>query len=214
MILIVNEIFYSLQGESSFAGQPCVFIRLTGCNLRCSYCDTQYAYHTGKAMEINRIIDEISQYKCPLVEVTGGEPLIQKNTPDLILSLIENGFQVLLETNGSQDINLVDDRCVKVVDIKCPSSNEAGHNNFKNLKRLTSLDEVKFVLSNKEDYEYAKEVIERPQFSELQRNKVHFSPVFGQLEYKKLAKWILEDHLRVKLHIQLHKIIWGQDTKV
>ena len=135
-MLKVNELFYSIQGESSHAGRPCVFVRLTGCNLRCSYCDTRYAYDEGQNLEIDEIIDRVTSYQCRLIEITGGEPLIQKETPELIHQLLERGFEVLLETNGSIDISNIDDRCVKIVDIKCPSSGEAKNNDLENLKRL------------------------------------------------------------------------------
>ncbi|GAJ03129.1 unnamed protein product, partial [marine sediment metagenome] len=160
MPLKVNEIFFSIQGESSYAGRPCVFVRLTGCNLRCSYCDTQYAYDEGREMEIGEIIDRVASYECPLVEVTGGEPLIQKETSVLIHRFLEEGFEVLLETNGSQDISQIDDRCVKIVDIKCPSSGEEEKNDLDNLTRLTDKDEIKFVIGSREDYEYARKILD------------------------------------------------------
>jgi 7-carboxy-7-deazaguanine synthase len=159
-------------------------------------------------MEIDNIIGRLSAYECSLVEITGGEPLIQKETPHLVNRLLEKGYHVLMETNGSQDINLVDDRCVRIVDIKCPLSGEAGQNDLRNLERLTDNDEVKFVLSGREDYEYAKEVLTHINLIPSRMNRVHFSPVFGKIEPKVLAKWILDDHLKVRLHLQLHKIIW------
>jgi 7-carboxy-7-deazaguanine synthase len=204
--LKVNEIFYSIQGESSYAGRPCVFVRLTGCNLRCSYCDTQYAYDDGNEMEIVEIVGRVTSDQCRLVEVTGGEPLIQKDTPLLVHRLLEEGFEVLLETNGSQDISQLDGRCVKIVDIKCPSSGEERKNDLGNLTRITDKDEIKFVIGNREDYEYAKKILD---ISIFRNNWVHFSPVFGKMAPKILAEWILEDHLAVRLHMQLHKIIWG-----
>jgi len=145
-----NEIFYSIQGESSYTGRPCVFVRLTGCNLRCSYCDTQYAYTEGEELEIDEIVGRVTSYRCPLVEVTGGEPLIQKETPGLIHRLLTKGFETLMETNGSQDISQVDNRCVKIVDIKCPFSGQTSHNDLQNLNRLTDHDEVKFVIADRE----------------------------------------------------------------
>ena len=156
MALKVNDIFYSIQGESSYSGRPCVFVRLTGCNLRCSYCDTQYAYTEGEALEIDEVVGRVTSYQCPLVEVTGGEPLIQKETPALIHRLLAGGFETLMETNGSQDISQVDNRCVKIVDIKCPFSGQTSHNDLQNLDRLTDHDEVKFVIADRDDYEYAK----------------------------------------------------------
>jgi len=210
MTLKVHEIFYSIQGESSYTGRPCVFVRLTGCNLRCSYCDTKHAYYEGEEMEIGEIIDRVVSYKCPLVEVTGGEPLNQKETPVLIHRLLEEGFEVLMETNGTQDISQVDDRCVKIVDIKCPSSGEDEKNNLENLTRLAGKDEIKFVIGSREDYEYAKKLLN---FNSLRMNAVHFSPVFGKMNPTVLAKWILEDRLDVRLHLQIHKIIWNPEQK-
>ncbi len=207
MTLRVNELFYSIQGESSYAGRPCVFVRLTGCNLRCSYCDTKYAYEEGTELEIGEIIDRVSSYHCRLVEVTGGEPLIQAETPALIRRLLDEGYEVLLETNGSQDISQVDGRCVKIVDIKCPSSDEADKNDFENLNRLSDKDEIKFVIGDREDYEYAKKMLDLLGSNPLTVKAVHFSPVFGKLDPKTLAEWILEDNLDVRLHLQLHKYI-------
>lgn len=213
MSLTVNEVFYSIQGESSFAGRPCVFIRLTGCNLRCSYCDTRYAYEEGTEMELDSIMDHVSSYRCPLVEITGGEPLIQEDTPQLIRRLLERGFEVLLETNGSQNIQRVDDRCIKVVDMKCPSSGMEARNDLENLKRLGSGDELKFVIGNRMDFEYAKGVLDefRKYFSA--KSPVHFSPVFGELEPKLLAQWILEERLEVRLQLPLHKILWDPNQR-
>lgn len=208
MSLKVNEIFYSIQGESSYAGRPCVFVRLTGCNLRCAYCDTQYAYHEGREREIKDIIDLVSSYNCTLVEVTGGEPLIQKETPVLIKSLLEEGYEVLLETNGSQDISQIDPQCIRIVDIKCPSSGEEAKNDLENLRRLTDKDEIKFVIGDRGDYKFARDVLDSAGLNPSMMNQVYFSPVFGKMESKLLAKWILEDHLDVRLHMQLHKIIW------
>ncbi len=213
MSLKINEVFYSIQGESSFAGRPCVFIRLTGCNLRCSYCDTQYAYHDGNPLKIDKILAKVGFYECRLVEITGGEPLLQKETPTLIQRLLDEDHEVLLETNGSQDISSVDRRCVRIVDIKCPSSGEEEKNDLKNLNLLTDKDEVKFVIGDREDYEYAKRVLNLiPAYSKRIR-AVHFSTVFGKIDPKTLAKWILEDHLTVRLHLQLHKLIWGQGQR-
>lgn len=215
MSLVVNEIFYSLQGESSHAGRPCVFIRLTGCNLRCSYCDTKYAYEEGEDMDVNEIIDRLSAYPCRLVEVTGGEPLIQEDTPVLIQALLARNYEVLLETNGSLNIDSVDPGCVRIVDIKCPSSGEEGNNDFENLMRLTSRDEIKFVIQDRLDYDYAVNILS-------QYEKVHshsggrpplFSPVFGRMDPAILAQWILSDGLPVRMQLQLHKVIWAPDRR-
>jgi 7-carboxy-7-deazaguanine synthase len=207
MTLLVNEIFYSIQGESIHSGRPCIFVRLTGCNLRCSYCDTRYAYEQGVDMEITEIINRIDAYPCRLVEITGGEPLLQSQTPILIHRLLKNGYEVMLETNGSLDISRVDGRCIKIVDIKCPTSGESNKNDLGNLKRLGSKDQVKFVIGDRSDYEYAKVTMGSisPDFPEEQ---ILFSPVSGGISPSRLAEWILEDNLNVRLHLQLHNIIW------
>ncbi|MBU1183065.1 MAG: radical SAM protein [Proteobacteria bacterium] len=207
MSLVVNEIFNSIQGESLYAGLRCTFIRLAGCNLRCSYCDTRYAYEEGISLTMTDILDKISGYECPLVEITGGEPLIQNETPLLITNLIENGYKVLLETNGTIDISGVDERCVKIVDIKCPGSGESGKNILVNLNSLNAKDQIKFVITNLEDYEYAKDIIKQIPGRFLKEN-ILISPVPGKMAFSGLANRILEDKLMVRFHIQLHKIIW------
>ncbi len=209
----VNEICHSIQGESSYAGRRCVFIRLTGCNLRCFHCDTKYAYKEGKELTIEEIIDQVTSCRCPLVEVTGGEPLIQKETPLLICRLLDDGYKVLMETNGSQDISQVDNRCVKIVDIKCPSSGESEQNDLKNLERLVDHDEIKFVIGDRNDFAFAKELLDTRTPGFLKKHPVHFSPVFGQIEPKILADWILKDRLDVRLQLQLHKIVWPFDQR-
>jgi 7-carboxy-7-deazaguanine synthase len=211
--LQVNEIFYSIQGESSYAGRPCVFVRLTGCNLRCTYCDTRYAYEEGKELEIEDIADRVSSYACGLVEITGGEPLLQKDTPMLVDRLLDCGHQVLLETNGSRDISIVDSRCVKIVDIKCPSSGQADRNDLNNLGRLDGHDELKFVIGSRDDYAFAKGVLDSAKDRLPEAGRVHFSPVFGLIPPRMLAEWILKDHLNTRLSLQLHKIIWGPDQR-
>lgn len=213
MTLKVNEIFYSIQGESSYAGWPCIFVRLSGCNLRCSYCDTQYAYEDGDNMEIKEIINRISAYNCSLVEITGGEPLLQAGTPDLVKQLLDKGYSVLLETNGSLDIGTIDERCVRIVDIKCPSSGEEESNSLENLKQLGEKDELKFVISDRADYEYAKEILDRALMDSPASVIAHFSPCYGKITLKELSQWILDDALNVRLHIQLHKFIWGPYEK-
>lgn len=207
MTLLVNEIFYSIQGESLYSGRPCIFIRLTGCNLRCIYCDTAYAYEDGVKMDITEIMDKITAYNCSLVEVTGGEPLLQNKTPLLIYRLLEKGYEVMMETNGSLDIAIVDERCIKIVDIKCPASGESDKNDLENLKKLNNNDQIKFVIGNDKDYEYAKEIIDSkcPGFP---KSQILFSPVAGEMEPDQLAEWILKDNFNVRLHLQLHKIIW------
>jgi len=188
-------------------------VRLTGCNLRCSYCDTTYAYEEGEDLEIEEIINRIASYKCSLVEVTGGEPLIQEETPVLIHRLIEEGLEVLLETNGSQDLSKVDERCVKIADIKCPSSGEEKKNDLGNLNKLTVRDQIKFVIGTREDYEYAKEILDLLSPNPSRVNPIHFSTVFGKMDPKVLGEWILEDHLDVRLHLQLHKFIWEPEKR-
>ncbi len=209
MSLIINEIFHSIQGESLLCGCPCVFIRVSGCNLRCSYCDTRYAYEHGMEMEISEILDQVSVYKCKLVEVTGGEPLFQEQTPLLVSSLLENGYEVMMETNGTFDISGVDERCIKIVDIKCPGSGESEKNDLENLERLNSEDQIKFVIGTREDYEYAK-AITKSKCSGISSKNILFSPESDKMYPAMLAKWILEDNIQVRLHFQLHKIIWPE----
>ena len=212
MNLKVNEIFYSIQGESIYAGLPCLFVRLTGCNLRCSYCDTRYAYEDGQFMSIKEIIDHLFQYHCRHVEITGGEPLCQSEAPFLITQLIEKGYIVLLETNGSKDIRLVDSRCIKIIDIKCPGSGESENNDLENLNRLSQNDQVKFVITNRDDYEYAKKII-LSTWSPPFPVPILFSAVYHVLDPALLAKWILTDNLEVRLQVQLHKILWPNEDK-
>ncbi len=207
MPLIVNEIFYSIQGESLFSGRPCVFVRLTGCNLRCSYCDTRYAYEKGAELEIDQILKQVDLFNCPLVEITGGEPLIQSETPFLIHSFLEKGYEVMIETNGSLDISIIDEKCIKIVDMKCPSSMESDKNDLENLKRMNRKDQVKFVIGNRKDYEYAKKMKETIPESFLGHH-ILFSPVSGEIVPSQLANWILKDKLEVRFHLQLHKFIW------
>lgn len=207
MPLIVNEIFYSIQGEASYAGLPCVFVRLTGCNLRCAYCDTTYAFDEGVPMSCENIIRKIASYDCPLVEITGGEPLLQEETPVLITQLLDAGHRVLLETNGTIDISPVDARCVKIMDIKCPASDEADKNNPANLSRLAPHDEIKFVIACRGDYEFAKSMLTRIQAT-CEVACIHFSPAIGMLDPAALAGWILEDRLPVRLNLQMHKLLW------
>jgi 7-carboxy-7-deazaguanine synthase len=188
-------------------------VRLTGCNLRCSYCDTRYAYDEGEELEIEEILNRIKSFQCRLVEVTGGEPLLQIDTPRLIHNLLEDSFTVLLETNGSIDISPVDSRCIRIVDIKCPASGEAENNDIQNFDRLTANDELKFVIGNRTDYEYAKDVLELLNNKAIVVRHIHFSPIFGEITPEQLASWILEDHLPVRLSLQIHKIIWDPERR-
>lgn len=204
--LVVNEIFYSIQGESEHAGRPCVFVRLTYCNLRCTYCDTEYAFHEGSEMGIEEILDRVRSYGCPLVEVTGGEPLVQKNVAALLHGLCNEGYEVLLETGGSLDISNVDPRVKRVVDFKCPGSGMEMKNLWSNVNSLKKGDQVKFVIGSRSDFDWSVERIR--QFGLSERCLVLLSPVFGVLEPVTLAQWILESGLRVRLQLQLHKYIW------
>lgn len=207
-ILRVNEIFFSIQGEAGHAGWPCVFVRLAGCNLRCSYCDTTYAYEEWREMTVAAVVSEVRKFDCHLIEVTGGEPLIQRETPVLIEYLLDLGYLVLMETNGSQDISRVDPRCVKIVDFKCPSSGQAEANDLGNIERLQDHDEVKCVIADRRDFEFARGIYQRVREDRQRRSAVLFSPVFGELAPGTLAEWILGERLNVRLNLQLHKYIW------
>lgn len=207
--LKINEIFHSLQGETSRAGLPTVFVRLTGCPLRCSYCDTEYAFHEGKTMELDAILTEVAKYPTQYVTVTGGEPLAQKHCITLLEALCDAGYSVSLETGGALDISKVDSRVSRIVDIKTPGSMEEQKNLWSNLDFLNKSDEIKFVLADRADYEWAKSVLEERRLSSL--SPVLFSPVQGKLDPGNLAAWILEDGLNVRMQIQLHKLIWGNE---
>ena len=209
-MLKINEIFYSIQGESSYGGMPCIFIRLTYCNLRCSYCDTEYSFYEGRDMSINQIMKEIEKYDCKLVEVTGGEPLMQEESIDLMNNLLKNNYRVMLETGGSLPINKVPKEVIKVVDFKCPSSNMEKKNDWNIISDLQQHDEIKFVIGDKEDYEWTKNKIEE---HNLNDRKILISPVHDLLNSQTLSEWILKDNLKVRLQLQLHKYIWSPDTK-
>jgi 7-carboxy-7-deazaguanine synthase len=212
-MLKVNEIFCSIQGESTYAGLPCVFVRLTGCNLRCSYCDTKYAYEEGVDMTIEQVLDKAFSYNIPLVEVTGGEPLVQAATPGLITRLLDRGFAVLMETNGSMDVGVVDERCIKIMDIKCPSSGEAEKNDPGNIRRLSEKDEIKFVIGDRKDFDYAREMLLRVEKENPRLKKMLFSPLHNILNPETLAGWIMTDRLNVRMQLQLHKLIWGEGAR-
>lgn len=209
-MLKVNEIFRSIQGESSHAGLPCVFVRLTGCNLRCRYCDTEYAFYDGKQMTVEQTIEGIDRYGTRLVEITGGEPLLQEEVYSLMNGLLGKGYQVLLETGGSLSIKNVPKAVIKIMDLKCPGSGEESKNDYDNINHLAAADEVKFVLLDRKDYEWSRDILRRHSLN--QKCHVLFSPVYDKLNLKDLAGWILEDRLAVRLQTQLHKIIWGKDT--
>jgi len=210
--LDICEIFYSLQGESTRAGLACVFVRLSGCNLSCSWCDTTYAAVQPVSMTIDEIVGRVAAFECPMVEITGGEPLIQPQTPALISALLEKGFQVLLETNGSLSIASVDPACIRIMDVKCPSSGEAGSFLFDNFNHMTARDEIKFVVGSRQDYEYAASFI-KAHLVNHPREKIHICPVFETIELSDLAAWILKDRLGARLSLQQHKIIWDPDLR-
>jgi 7-carboxy-7-deazaguanine synthase len=210
-MLKVNEIFYSIQGESTFAGLPFVFVRLTGCNLRCTYCDTRYAYDEGKEVSVDSILNTVKGYNCKRIEITGGEPLLQEETTDLARKLLDNQYQVLIETNGTKDIDVLPAGVTRIMDVKCTGSGEKDKMDWENLNRLTSRDEVKFVLTSREDYEQAKQVIEK--YYLVNRVKVLISPAHGALPVSDLAGWMLHDGLDVRLQPQLHRIIWPEETR-
>ena len=209
-MLKVNEIFYSIQGEGTAQGKPCSFVRLTYCNLRCSYCDTKYAFYEGEEMSLREIIDKVKAYPSLLVEVTGGEPLAQKESLSLLKALCDEGFETLLETSGSLPIKDVDKRVKIIMDVKTPSSGMADKNLIENLNFLKKEDEIKFVIGNFEDYQWSKNFIEE---RGLSGRTVLFSPVFGKMEAKTLAELLLKDGLDVRLNLQIHKFIWQPNTR-
>ncbi len=209
--LKIYEIFYSLQGESTFSGRPCVLVRLTGCQMRCSWCDTEYAFHGGAWMGFDEVLAKVAAFGCPLVEVTGGEPLLQPACLPLLTALCDAGYEVLLETGGGLDIAPVDARVRRILDIKCPGSGESANNRWENLADLRSSDEVKFVVAGREDYDWARGVIAERGLAGV--CPIHFSPVWESCPPADLAAWILADHLLVRLTLQQHKILWGRDTR-
>ena len=218
MQLQVTEIFKSIQGESSLSGTPCVFIRLTGCNLRCRYCDTVYAYEGGDWLSIDDILSKVDDYKCDLVEITGGEPLLQNGVYLLISALLKTGKSILIETNGSIDIERVQGfkglriQGLKIImDIKCPDSGMSERMNWRNLDKLYNNDEVKFVISSRGDYDWSKEIIKKNSLAD--RCHILMSPVYDNLTAEELSGWILNDNLNVRLNLQIHKYIWGESVK-
>jgi 7-carboxy-7-deazaguanine synthase len=211
-VLTINEIFYSIQGESTKAGQPCVFVRLTACDLRCSWCDTPYAFHEGRRRSVDDVVEAVNEFGCPLVEITGGEPLLQEDVYALMDRLLAEGHTVMLETGGHRPIDRVPPSVLKVVDIKCPGSGEADRNDWSNLERLQPHDEVKFVIADRADYDFAREVIRRHDLSR-HAAALLLSPVHGVLEPKTLSEWILGDRLPARLQLQIHKYIWSPDQR-
>jgi 7-carboxy-7-deazaguanine synthase len=205
----ITEIFFSIQGESSHAGRPCVFVRLTGCNLRCTWCDSEYTFTGGERMSLDEVVAQVQSYGCKLVEITGGEPLAQAEAFELITRLCDDGYEVLIETSGSIDVTPVDPRAKLILDVKCPGSGEESKNRWSNLEHLRPHDEIKFVIADRADYDWAKQVIaERG----LDRWTLLLSPVWGTMEMKALAEWMLADRLPARFQTQLHKHIWGADV--
>lgn len=211
MNLKINEIFYSIQGESSAMGLPCVFVRFTYCNLRCTYCDTEYAFYEGKDMSVDEILAEVKKYGCKLVEITGGEPLVQENVNELMKQLCDYGYKVMIETGGSLSIKDIDKRVKIIMDLKTPSSKMMNKNMYENIDYLKPSDEVKFVIGNREDYEWSKDIIIKYKLNE--KLTVLMSSVFNAIENIELAKWILDDRLDVRFQLQLHKYIWHPETR-
>jgi len=211
-LLTINEIFYSIQGESTFAGRPCVFVRLTACDLRCSWCDTPYAFHEGRKRSLDDVLAEVDAYGCSLVEVTGGEPLLQEEVYPLMRRLLDAGRTVLLETGGHHSTARVPEPVVTILDVKCPGSGEAHRNDLTNLERLRPHDEVKFVIKDRADYEFARDVVRRQDLA-TRAAAVLFSPVHGVLEPRTMSEWILADSLPVRLQLQIHKYVWDPETR-
>ncbi len=211
-LVTINEIFHSIQGESTYAGRPCVFVRLTACDLRCTWCDTAYAFHEGQKRSLDEVLAEVDAYDCPLVEVTGGEPLLQGDVYPLMQGLLERGRTVLVETGGHRSTEQVPEQVITILDVKCPGSGEAHRNDWSNLARLRLHDEVKFVIRDRTDYEYARDVIQRHGI-EGRAAAILFSPVHGVLEPKQLSEWVLADRLPVRIQLQVHKYIWDPGTR-
>jgi 7-carboxy-7-deazaguanine synthase len=217
--LRIKEIYRSVQGESTWAGWPCTFVRTVGCELRCVYCDEPHAFSGGEALEIDEILERVGALGVPLVELTGGEPLQQRELPELVRRLCDAGYRVLIETGGHCDISPIDPRAHLIVDVKTPGSGMVARNDWQNLERLRPGDELKFVLCDRADYEWARALIRDrglaalPERGQAPRNPVNFSPVHGRLDPQDLVAWVLEDGLPVRLNLQLHKYVWGPDTR-
>jgi len=211
MALQVAEIFYSIQGESTYTGRPCVFVRLTGCNLRCRWCDTAYAFDGGERMTVEQVLERVRGYTCPLVEITGGEPLLQEEVHSLMDRLLSEGYEVLIETGGSLDLSRLDPRVVKIMDLKPPGSGMDRFNDLDNVRYLDRKDQIKFVVADRRDYEWARAAMAEHALAE--KTQVLFSPAYGELDPRELAEWILADRLPARLQIQLHKVLWGPDRR-
>jgi len=211
MPLKVNEIFHSIQGESTHVGRPCVFVRLTYCNLRCNFCDSEYAFYEGIERSLDEILAMVDGYGCPLVEVTGGEPLIQKETTTLLQRLLDRGYEVLLETSGAWPVETVPHGVKVIMDLKAPGSGMAHKNRWENLRHLDADDEIKFVIRDRADFDWARSVVAEHNLT--LRHAVLFSPVFGDLEPRQLAEWILAERLPVRMQLQIHKFIWSPTAR-
>ena len=207
----ITEIYKSIQGESTFSGQPCIFVRTTGCNLRCTWCDSAFSFYGGDEMPLDEILDRIRSFQCRLIEITGGEPLLQKDSLVLVHALLDEGYQVLIETSGSLDIRPLDPRAILIMDIKCPGSGMSEAMCWKNLEHLKPTDQVKFVIKDRQDYLWSRGILDQYHLS--QRLTVLFSPVYGEMDSRQLAEWILEDRLDVHLQLQLHKYIWHPEAR-
>jgi 7-carboxy-7-deazaguanine synthase len=209
----ITEIFYSIQGESSFAGMPCTFVRLTWCNLRCTWCDSEYTFTGGIEMTIDEVVEKVRGYSCKLVEITGGEPLVQKRECcELVKRLCDEGYTVLVETGGSLDAGMLDPRAIKILDVKCPGSGEAERNYWANLENLNPRDEIKFVIKDRADFDFALEIIRKHRLDEREPS-VLFSPVWDEVELTDLAAWVLQSGVRGRMQLQMHKYIWGAETR-
>lgn len=211
-MLTVNEIFHSIQGESTHAGRPCVFVRLTACDLRCRWCDTPYAFHDGTKVSVDDVVGDVEARGCDVVEITGGEPLLQPDVYPLMQRLLDAGKTVLIETGGHRSIANVPAGVIRIVDVKCPGSGESERNDWSNLAHLNRNDEVKFVIADRTDYEYAREVVQRERLLD-KVNAVLFSPVHGELDPKQLSEWVIADRLAVRVQLQMHKYIWSPTTR-
>jgi 7-carboxy-7-deazaguanine synthase len=211
-MLTINEIFHSIQGESTHTGRPCVFVRLTACDLRCSWCDTPYAFTEGRKMSLDEVLAQVESFDCGLVEITGGEPLLQREVYPLMDRLLDSGKTVMVETGGHMSLEHVPASVIKIVDVKCPGSGESHRNHWENLGSLAPQDEVKFVIKDRADYEFARDIVSRHQLAGRVA-AVLFSPVHGVLDPKDLAAWIHEERLEVRLQLQVHKFIWGADAR-
>jgi 7-carboxy-7-deazaguanine synthase len=211
-MLTVNEIFHSIQGESTHAGRPCVFVRLTACDLRCTWCDTPYAFHEGSRMTVEDVVSRVRAHGCDVVEITGGEPLLQRQVYPLMQRLLDEGLTVMIETGGHRSTDEVPEGVIRVIDVKCPGSGEADKVHWPNLDRLRPRDEIKFVIRDRTDYEFARDVVARYALPGKVA-AVLFSPVHGEMDPRRLSEWVLADHLSVRVQLQLHKFIWDPHAR-